>query len=196
MAENEVGKQVRSFVSFALAMRPSVTLDSAHAGDTPSDMSVKFTLDDSNKLSLSKLASLESLLEKYEPLKEFLRSTSREHTQSDLLASPTVTFQPGVNYQIINLTSEQVAVATKVAQLIERTHYLHTAADHAGAALAYDDLQRYVEQKRDKLIGEFKNIGRITDGIGMHGVGRSGDPGADVQDAGEVIFVLAAIFIM
>jgi hypothetical protein len=106
-----------------------------------------------------------------------------------------VTFQPDVDYHMIKVNSNQLAVAKQVARLVKHTHDLHTAGDRAGASAAYDELQTFLGRQREELIGDFRNVSQITDAVGMHGVGRGGNPRADGDCGGAVIFVIIEIFI-
>jgi len=199
MTPSQVGKQVRSFVSFALAMKPLVTIQRRCPGDTLSDTAVTFKIDDTTKLSEQKVSSLETLIRKYEPIKHFLTvsSTPEEAAGLNVLTcSPKVDFQPDVDYRLIKLNEEQIEVAKEVARLVERTHGLHTSGDNSGAKTAYKDLETYLAKKRADLIGDFKDVGQITQAVGMHGLGQAGNPRADGDCGGAVIFVIIEIFVM
>jgi len=195
-------KQVRSFVSFALAMKPLVTINRPSAGDALSDTSVTLKFDHTvnlydAKLSEAKTTSLETLLQKYEPIKEFLQIA---HSPTDVAgfnvstSSPIVNFQPNVRYHVVQINGDQLEIAKEVARRAELVYNSHSAGDHTNAKAQFDDLQTYVSQKRDELIGDFKAAGRINDVVGQRGVGQAGQP--EAIEGGAVVFVIIEIYVM
>ena len=201
MNTNEIGKQVRSFVSFALAVKPSIMAQRHCANEALPGSAIEFKLSDKGTLSKSEVSSLESMIKKYEPIKEYLHICDSPEDESGFniaTCSPTVTFQPDVEYQILKLNSEQLKVAKEVARRVDHTYKLHIAKDHAGAKEAHKNLHHYLEQQRAELIGDFKNVHKITEVVGMHGVGKSVDlmRRADFDCGGAVIFVIIEIFVM
>jgi hypothetical protein len=196
MTESEIGKQVRSFVSCALAMKPSVTLHRHCANEALSDTAVQLKFSDTATLSQSEVASLELMMRKYEPIKPFLHITdSAEDAKVFNIATcqPMVEFQPNVDYQIVKFTSAQFQVAKEVARRVDHTYKLHVAKDVAGAKAAYDQLHDYLQRQRAELIGDLKHVHNITDAVGLRGVGRNVNP--DLECGGMVIFIIIEIFI-
>jgi hypothetical protein len=196
MAEGQLAKNVRSFVSFALAQKPSVSIREScpteGSGAIPNN-SIEITFDPKKKLSEREVSSLDSLLKKYESIKGSLRP---KHARVDLdikTCSPTLTFQADVNYQLLNVNSEQLEIAREVADRVERTHELHTGGKHEAARSEYDDLQKYLARQRSTLLGDFKNVNDFSAVVGSHGVDRRAR--ADSDCGGLVIFIVIEIFI-
>jgi hypothetical protein len=200
-ANTEMDKEVRSFVSFALAMKPTVTFHSNAPGQSLTDTSVTVKFDDTvdlrdTDLTDANTTTLETLLQKYEPIREFLQNAHplRSVDGFDIMNSfPTVKFQPNVRYQMVQINATQLEIAKEVARLTELTYNSHKAGDQNKAKTQFDDLQSYLSQKRDELVGDFKKAGRISDTIGLHGTGQAGHP--EVYDAGMAAFVIIEIII-
>ena len=182
----DVSKQVRSFVAFALAMKPDLVLRRKADASGP-HLLLQVSVHD--RLSEHEISSLEHLLEKYKPLKSYLDAILNAHEEI-ATCRPTVNFQPNVHHKLVRLTSEQFAVAGEVAHRAEHVHGLHTAGDHARAAAAYKEFHSYLAQQRTTLAGELKNV-EFSDAVGSYGVGRV----ADDDCSGAVIFVIIEIFI-
>jgi len=198
MIESELPKQVRSFVSFALATKPSIVLQRHCKNEPLADTALEVRLHGKKALSHSEVSSLESLIKRYEPIKKYLYISDSPEDQAGFKIStccPIVEFKPGVEYHIVKLDAEQLNIAKEVAHHVDRTYALHAAGDRGDARKSYDTLQDYLNRQREKLIGDFRNVQQFTEVIGMHGVGQNGNPRADGDCGGAVIFVIIEIFV-
>jgi hypothetical protein len=201
MADTEVPTQLRSFISFALASKPTVTIHRHCDDEALPGESVQFTFEQSRSLSSAEVSSLEAMMKKYEPLRELLQAAeSPAHAKGFEIetCSPVVEFQPGVSYHIVNVDKAQVDTAREMARRVERTYKLHHAGDHSGARTAYNELHQYLQRQRTALVGGFKDVPTITKAVGMHGVANNralARARADSDCGGLVIFVIIEIFI-
>jgi len=196
MAKNQLAKDVRSFVSFALAQTPSVTIAETCRtegdGAIPNN-SIEIKFNPRKKLSDREVSSLHSLLKKYESIKDSLRSKKGREQLDIKTCTPITTFQANVNYQLLNVSSKQLAIAKEVADRVERTHKLYTAQKHDQAKKEYDGLQKYLAKQRSALLGEFKQVNDFSNVIGSYGVDRRARASSDC--GGLVIFIIIEIFI-
>jgi hypothetical protein len=196
MAEKELAKEVRSFVSFALAQKPTVSISETCPTEGSAAIpnnAIEISFDPKKGLSEREVSSIDSLMKKYESIKGSLRSREARSQLDIKTCSPGLTFQADVHYQLLSLNSEQLDVAREVADRVERTHELHTGGKHDAARKEYDDLQKYLTKQRSALLGDLKNVHDFSKVVGSHGVDRRAR--ADSDCGGAVIFVIIEIFV-
>lgn len=188
MAENMIGNDVKSFVSFALAMKPTVPI----ATDENSDV-VELQFNTNKKLSEREITSIEDLVAKYEKIKKLLPSGQSLDTMQLHETKPRVSFEPGTNYQIVSIQAEQLSLAKDIAGRVERIYSASQSGKHDEARDMYDELQSFLDEKRTTFLGDFLNVPEIDAVIGTHAVGRNGDPQA--LGGGAIIFVIIEIYV-
>lgn len=198
MATAGSATNVRSFISLALATdEPRITISANCAEEgqfVGKAVDVEFEPD--RALSKKQFASIDQLVKKYESIKNYIDiGGSQSSLQADT-CSPIVAFKPGTKYEIVEVSSEQLALAKDVAQRVVKVHSLHTAGDTKGAISEYDALQSFVSTKRSDFLGQFRNIRSLNEAVGVRGIGTNGAPRADADCTGAVIFVIIEIFIM
>lgn len=178
----------RSFIAFALALKPDVTMHS-HAEAHGTEMAL--TISAAEKISETEIASLEPLITKYKPLKPYLDGVLKSEL-SVATSSHTVKFSPNVQYRLIRITEEQFTLAKEVATRLERIHAAHSANNLKAAKTDYDNFHHFLETRRKTLIGEFKGI-EFTNAVASYGVASSG---ADFVATAAVIFVIVEVFVI
>ena len=186
MVEN-LSQEVRSFVTFALAMKPALTL---HRKADTHGPNLTLTVSVNDQLSEAEIESLEPIMAKYKPLKSYLDAIVNSH---ELVATckPTTNFEPNVHYRLIRITEEEYRIAKEVATRLDRIHVEHAAGELDKAKKEYDELHRHLTEQRAALVGEFRGI-RFSNGAASYGVGRIS---ADEDCSGAVIFVVIEVFI-
>lgn len=192
---------VRSFISFALAMKPAVVVNRrADAGGPSMTLTlspVEATTEEAN--ARAGIAGLEPLMEKYRPLRPYLVGITEADggavtDSGNVVATcePTTYFKPGVEYRLVRIPAEQYSAARELATRLDRIHVLDEANYTAEAVKEYDALQEYLKQQRETLVGEFKGI-TFNDPVPAYGADRLA--AADNDCGGLVIFIVIEIFI-
>jgi hypothetical protein len=193
MAET-LSEELRSFVTFALAMKPDVRFQRQ-----PDDRGPTLTLTisaaeaetDADAEVEAKFASLEPIMEKYRPLRPYLQSLI-DAKESTTTCTPITSFRPDVEYRLIRISQGQFEVAKQVASQLDRIQVLREAGYSAQAGGEYDKLHEYLADRRQLLIGDFKGV-RFSDAVATYGADRLA--AADDDCSGLVIFVVIEIFI-
>jgi hypothetical protein len=185
MAET-LAKELRSFVTFALALKPKVTLHRKADAHGP-QLTLEISTND--RLSKGEVASLEPLLAKYKSLKPYLDAIL-DTDESIATCKPTVNFEPNVHYKVTRISGDQYRIAKEVAGRLDRIQSAGAANDHKKAKVEYDDFLRYLGDERQALLGEFQGV-QFADGVASFGASRV----ADGDCSGAVIFVIIEIFI-
>lgn len=192
---------VRSFITFALAMKPTVVVNRrADAGGPSMTLTLSPTPAAAGKgAARAGLAELEPLMEKYRPLRPYLVGI----TEADggavtdpgavvATCEPTTYFKPGVDYRLVRIPAEQYRAARELATRLDRIHVLDEANYTAEAVKEYEALQEYLKERRTTLVGEFEDI-TFTDPVPAYGADRLA--AADNDCGGLVIFIVIEIFI-
>jgi hypothetical protein len=184
----DLSSELRSFVTFALAMKPALTI---HRKADTHGPNLTLTISTNDKLSETELASLEPLMAKYKPLKSYLDAV-RNSDESITSCKPTSNFDPNVHYRLIRITGEQYRITKEVAGRLDRIHVAHAANDLNTAKKEYDSFHQFLTQQRGALVGDFKGI-ELTNAVASYGVDRVA--AYDDDCSGLVIFVVIEIFI-
>ena len=187
MVDEALSQDIRSFVTFALAMKPAVTM--RRKADTNGPL-MTLTISPSEQQRESEIASLEPLMAKYKPLKSYLDAII-DSDESVATCRPTTNFEPNVHHRLIRITDQQFKVAKEVAKSLDRIHAAHASNDHQAAKKEYDEFHRYVSKERAALVGEFRGV-QFSDAVASYGVSRVA---ADDDCSGLVIFIVIEIFI-
>lgn len=200
MAQQQASRDLGSFVSFALAQKPQITLQRHCKNDPVRGVPIRIDFEGQREgLKQSQVDTLEALLKRYEPLRDLLL-IDPAHVDDKAgfnieTCEPRVEFKPGVQYELIKISGRQAALAKKVADLAEKAHASHAAGDHAAAKAGYAELERLLVSERETLVGDLGKLDRIKNIVGLHGVGQNGNPAADGDCGGMVIFVIIEIFV-
>lgn len=184
-----ISDDVRSFVSFALAMKPGVVMHRKADDDGPR---LSLTISAEEVDAEAKIASLEPIMEKYRPLRSYLNAMM-DSKETVSTCNPTTNFTPGVGYRLVRISQGQFEVAKELATRLDRIHVLHGAGYSNEASKEYDGLHEYLAQQRQALIGDFKGIG-FSDAVATYGADRLA-AAADEDCSGLVIFIVIEIFI-
>lgn len=179
---------MRSFVSYALALGPTATIDSHRLNER-----IEFRFNSQKKLSDQGVASLDTLIEKYEKVRRYIPEGKALDDLEIHKARPEVTFEPGKRYKLVSIPAEQLTLAKDLAKRVGKLHTAHRAGKHDEARREYDALTSFLSEKRSAFLADFKDVPEIDQVIGGHAVGRSGDVNA--MNGGEVIFVCIEIFV-
>jgi hypothetical protein len=182
-----VSQDLRSFVTFALAMKPALTM---HRKPDTHGPNLTLTISADDRLSETEIASLEPLMAKYKPLKSYLDAIVNSG-ESITTCRPTSNFEPNVHYRLIRITGEQYRIAKEVATRLDRIHAAQEAKDPSGAKREYDSFHQYLVQQRAALVGDFQGV-QFTNAVASYGVG---SVLADDDCSGLVIFIVVEIFI-
>jgi hypothetical protein len=188
MAET-LSQELRSFVTFALALKPALTMHRT-ADDRGPDLTL--TISSNDQLREAEIASLEPLMAKYRPLKSFLDAIMNTD-ESVATCRPITNFEPNVHHRLIRITEEQFRISKEVATRLSRINVAHAANDLSVAKKEYDDFHQYLTKQRAALVGEFRGI-QFTDAVASYGAGRDLRR-ADDDCSGLVIFVVIEIFV-
>jgi hypothetical protein len=186
--QDALTQELRSFVTFALALKPALTM---HRKADTGGPNLTLTISASDQPGEAEIASLEPLMARYKPLKSYLDAILNSN-ESVATCQPTSNFEPNVHYRLVRISGEQYRIAKEVATRLDRIHGAQEAKDSAVAKKEYDSFHEYLGQQRAALVGEFKGI-QLTKAVASYGVGR----GAVYDDdcSGLVIFVVIEIFI-
>ncbi|MGF1481484.1 MAG: hypothetical protein ACFB4I_18710 [Cyanophyceae cyanobacterium] len=177
---NELDKDIKSFLSYALAIEPKVSIGG-----------VEFHFNETEKLSDREFASIDELMRKYEKVKRLLPDESSLDSLQITKEKPIVQFEPNTNYQIVTVNAEQLDLTKDIYQRIAQIHQSYTEENHSQARNKFDDLQSFLNEKRRSFLGDFQRISAIDDTVGMHAVGAGGDPQTQVV----VIFIIIEIYV-
>jgi hypothetical protein len=185
-----LARDLRSFVTFALALRPALIMQqSAEEDGTGLTLTISATED----LSEPEIASLKPLMARYKPLKPYLDGILKldKLDGSVTISHPTVNFSPNVHYRLVRITEEQYRIAKEVAARLERIYHAHSANDLKSAKSEYDSFHEFLAQQRATLIGEFQGI-HFTNAVATYGVG---SVGADFVETKVAIFVIIELYV-
>lgn len=182
-----LAQDVRSFITFALALKPAQVIQQ-NGNEHSASLTLKISASD--QLSETEIASLEPLMAKYVPLKPYLDALLKSEI-SVSTSTHSVNFKPNVHYRLVRITEEQYRIAKEVAARLERIHVAHAANDLRSAKSEYDGFHEFLAQKRSALIGEFKGI-QFTNAVASYGVDAVG---ADFVGTQVVVFVVIEIFV-
>jgi hypothetical protein len=186
--DDTISQELRSFVTFALAMKPALTM---HRKPDTHGPNLTLTISTNERSGETEIASLEPLMAKYKPLKSYLDAI-RNSDESVTSCKPTSNFDPNVHYRLIRVTEDQYRVAKEVAARLDRIHAAHEANDLNTARREYDDFHQYLTRQRATLVGEFKGI-ELTNAVASYGIDRLA--AYDDDCSGLVIFIVIEIFI-
>jgi hypothetical protein len=183
MSNEQFQKELSSYVSFALKVKPGVDF-AGHYSDKGSfaKKPLKQELSSSDNLSAQELSSIDELMAKYQMLKKFLPPKS---ALSKLKVIPGY-IEPkdkpalGVKYRNVAVNANQFEIAKTVASMVEGIYSTYLKGDQRQAKTSYLDFQNYLSTKRSELIGEFRTVRELEDTMGMYGVGLNG--GIDTRD--------------
>ena len=184
MSTKQFQKDISSFVTFALKVKPEITF-SGQYNDNGSFVKKSITenLQNSDNLSTRELATLEELLARYQKLKKYLPPKS---TLSKLKIIPTQYIEPrekpepGVKYKKVSVNASQFEIAKSVASRVDEIHKAYLKGDNRKAKTGYLELQNFMSLKRNELVGEFRTVRELEDTMGMYGIGLNG--GVDPRD--------------
>ncbi|MGY1503683.1 hypothetical protein ACW4TU_45210 (plasmid) [Streptomyces sp. QTS52] len=188
-------EDLRSFVTFALAMKPNIRFQ-RQSDDVGPALSLTISAEefesDADAELEAKYASLEPLMEKYRPLRSFLQSVihSKESTAT---CTPITSFKPGTEYRLVRISEAQFEVAKEVASKLDLIHVLWEADYSAEAGREVDNLHQYLASQRELLTGDFKGV-KFSDAAATYGSDRLA--AADEDCSGAVIFVVIEIFLI
>ncbi|MEO8282595.1 MAG: hypothetical protein ABI568_04195 [Pseudarthrobacter sp.] len=189
LADETLSKDLRSFITFALAMKPDVRFQRQPDKNGPA-LTLSISAEESKDIE-EKLSGLEPLMEKYRPLRRFLHSAT-DAEESTQTCTPITSFKPGVDYHLVRISQAQFDVAKQVAGRLDRIHVLHESGYLEEAEKEYGALDEYLTDQRARLIGDFKNV-RFSDAVATFGADRLA--AADDDCSGLVIFIVIEIFI-
>ena len=198
MPDQQLSKDLSSFVAFALAIKPETVLHRHCDKDPLRGNSVKIAFRDRGALRNGEADTLEALLKRYEPLAATLAIGNHPDDKPGFeieTCAPRLEFHPGVKYELVSINAGQLSLAKRVAQIAEACRDAHHAGRNGEARASYDELIRLIEAQRQVLVGDFANIDRVANVVGIHGVGQNGNPAADGDCGGAVIFVIIEIFV-
>jgi len=181
---------VRSFVTFALAMKPGVVMESKGDHGAPR-MSLSISAEEAE--AEAKIASLELIMERYRPLRSYLNAML-DSNETVTNCTPTTNFRPGVEYRLDRISNAQFQVAKELASKLDRIHVLHEAGYPGEASREYDALNEYLAKQRQALIGDFKGV-QFSDAVATYGTDRHGVRPDIGGDCTVVVFILVEILI-
>ncbi len=181
---DRVENDLRSFVTFALALKPSVTFHRKPDSRGP-ELSLTFEVKEGGE-SKPKFHNIEPLMERYRQLKPYLDVIVRsgEHISNCL---PTINFQPNVRYHTIRLTEGEFAIAKETAMHLASIDNAMSSNETTAASAAFNQFQTFLKAKRDHMVGAFKGL-QLSNPVASFGAGRVS---ADGDCTGAVIFVIA-----
>ena len=185
MSEN-IAKDIRSFVSFALAMKPQVIFHRRADARGP-ELSITFSAEDGNE---NYIEDFEPLMTRYIALKSYLDAIINSG-KSIADCSPTINFQPNVHYRMIRLTQGDFEIAKEAATRLRKIQESRETGDQHTAREQYDKLREYLQSQRDAMVGELRNV-RLSNATASYGAGRLS---VDGDCTGAVIFVIAEAII-
>ena len=183
-----IEKELRSFVTFALAVKPKVTLHRKPDSRGP-EISLSFSV--KNTKVKPRFHGEDALIEKYRQLKPYL-DVMVNSGESIADCAPTINFQPNVKYQTVKLTEGEFEIARQSALHLGEIERARAAKDKAGAAKHFERFDAFIRSKRDELLGAFGDLA-IANPVASFGAGRVSDDG---DCTGQVIFVIAEVIIV
>jgi len=185
---DRVEDEIRSFVTFALALKPNVTFHRKPDSRGP-ELRLSFEAKGGGTSSPG-YYSLEPLMERYRQLKPYLDVIAR--SGEDIAnCFPTINFQPNVRYHTIRLTEGEFAIAKETAMHLATIDNALSSNETAAASAAFERFQTFLQVKRDQMIGAFEGL-QLANPIASFGAGRVS---ADGDCTGAVIFVIAEVII-
>jgi hypothetical protein len=192
MEKQQFGKELNSYISFALKLKPAINFP-GHFGPNGkfADQPVHLDLDDGEKLTGLELSNVEGLIEKYKKLKPYLPSgggLEKLRIVPKEFKQPKST--PGIRYKKVTIHANQLEIAKTVAKKVDEIYTAHSNGDEKKAKNAYNELQKYISIQRSAYLGDFKSIREVEDSLAMFGMGL-----AHEDNGGAVIFVIIEIFI-
>ncbi|MFC9498446.1 hypothetical protein [Streptomyces sp. NPDC056982] len=190
-----ITEDLRSFVSFALAMKPDIRFQ-RQQDDVGPALTLNISADGGESAGEAEsevwYASLEPLMEKYQPLRPILQSAIGPK-ESITTCTPITSFKPGTEYRLIRISQAQFEVAKEVASKLDLIQVLREGGYSAEAGQEFDKLHEYLAGQRQLLIGDFKGI-KFSDAVATYGADRLAR--ADADCSGAVIFVAVEIFLV
>ncbi|MEU4674536.1 hypothetical protein AB0F91_42915 [Amycolatopsis sp. NPDC023774] len=190
-----LSEDLRSFVTFALAMKPAIRFQRQPDNAGPAltmTISAEASRADADVDVEAKLASLEPIMEKYRPLRPYLQSLI-DSRESATTCTPITTFKPEVEYRLVRISQAQFEVAKEVASKLDLIHVFRETGYSEEAGREYDKLHAYLADRRQLLIGDFKGV-TFSDAVATYGSDRLA--AADEDCSGLVIFVVIEIFLV
>src|SRR5690349_15394866 len=157
---NDLSEDLRSFVTFALAMKPNVRFQRQPDRVGPSvtmSVTAESSGDDADRDMSNKFSDLESIMEKYRPLRPFLQSIIASE-ESTTTCTPITSFQANTEYRLVRISQGQFEVAKEVAAKLDLIHVLREAGHAEEAGGEYDKLHEYLGNRRQLLMGDFKGV--------------------------------------
>lgn len=191
-------KELGSYVSFALKVRPDITF-SGYYNDKGryTKEPLKQDLPSSDKLSCKELDSIEELVARYQMLKKYLPPKSALSKLKIIPGHIELDDEPapGVKYKKVSVNANQFEIAKSVAIMVEGIHSSYLKGDHRKAKASYLDFQNYLSLKRADLIGEFRTAGELEDTMGMYGIGLNGGVGSRDKMYWLPVFIVIEIWV-
>lgn len=192
--ENSFARDLGSYVSFALKLRPAVAFpgyynEKGEFVKKPSNVN----LNNRAALSTTELSTLSALMEKFKLLKPYLRPNA---TLDSLKIVPKEYTEPksdpakGIEYRKITVNEGQLNVAKHVYKMVDGIYKAHISGNEKEARERYNEFNKYLDQKRKELIGEFRTVGEIEDSLALYGVGLN-----HADNGGAVIFVIIEVVV-
>lgn len=192
--ENQLKKDLSSYVSFALKVKPSISFQ-GHYDREGKFLSkpTKLKLEDRDNLSEIEFAEIEELMDNYLMFKPYmppmgsldnLKIVPREYVV------PEESKEPGVEYRKVTVNAKQLELAKVVAKAVDEIHGLYIKGEFRQAKANYNALNQFLSEKRTEYIGDFKSMREIEDSLGMFGVGGTANP----EFWGEVAFIVIEVW--
>lgn len=190
--------EVRSFVTFALASKPSLSIHRRTRGSVP-DTTLTIATKRAS-VGSDAYTDIDALLAKYESARPYLKNIV-ESMESIATCTPTVSFEPGVDYALIRISEGQFRLARELASRLEVVREARESGDAEAFRELVESLQSYIAEQRAALVGEFVGTefsdAEITFGreaVAAYGADRVAT--ADANCSGAVIFVVIEIFLV
>lgn len=192
--DSSFAKDLSSYVSFALKVRPSVAFP-GHYNDKGDfvEKPAGVHLNNRAALSTTELSTLSSLMEKFKLLRPYLRP---QQTLDSLKIVPKEYVEPksdrakGVEYKKITVNEGQLNVAKEVYKMVDGIYQANTAGNEKEAREKYNEFNKYLDHKRKELVGEFQTVGEVEDSLALYGVGLN-----HADNGGAVIFVIIEVVV-
>jgi hypothetical protein len=190
--DNQLSKDLSSYVSFALKLKPTVNFP-GHYDDKGKFVQKSEHVDLDPALSKDEVFTLEALIDKYKLLKPYLRPNS---TLDSLKIVPKEYKEPrsdpakGIEYKKFTVHAGQLEIAKRVSRSVDEIYKAHSGGNEKEAKKQYNEFNRYLERTRKELLGDFRTVQEVEDGLALYGVGLN-----HADNGGAVIFVIAEIFI-
>lgn len=177
MSSNQFQKDLGSYVSFALKVKPDISFSGSYnEKGTYVRKAQKLKLPNPDKLSAKEVGSIEELVARYQMLKKYLppKSSLSKLKITPGHIDPEEKPMPGVKYRKVSVNANQFEIAKTVAEMVGGIHSLYIKGDHQKAKARYLDFQNYMAVKRADLIGQFRTVTELEDTMGMYGIGLNG----------------------